>query len=184
MTYDEFVRGLLYALSPILPEGVSPELSFSGSMDGGRRPGPDMAIVGGDHAVAFLATMALASDIVGVSPDDYKVTYSIATERPLVAHAAYARNLRRWEKGTLPRKRRARAELVVIATCWLCGWEDGHDVDPERMAEAWARVSGLIGDMPADSSDRRGVATALWDLSARTYGESLAAHRKGERTHN
>ena len=181
MRYEEFVRGLLRALDPVLPEGVSHELSFSGSMDAGRRPGADMAIVGGDHAVAFLATMALAADVVGVSPDDYEVTFSIATKRPLVAHAAYARNLRRWEAGTLPRKRRARAELVVVATCWLCGWEDGRDAGPERVAEAWAQVSALAKSMPEDPSDRRAVASALWDLSSRAYAESLAARRAGGR---
>lgn len=115
--YDRFVRELLDVVRPVRPEGVSAELSLSVSMDGGRKPGPDMAIVGGRRAIAFLRTSALASGVTGVSPDCYEVTRSLVTDVPLVAHAAYARNLRRWESGTLPRKRRARADLVVIATC-------------------------------------------------------------------
>lgn len=177
MTYDVFVRGLLRALGPVLPEGVSPELSFSGSMDAGRKPGPDMAIVGGRRAIAFLRTMALASDVVGASPDDYEVTRSLVTDVPLVSHAAYARNLRRWERGTLPRKRRARAELVVVATCWLTGWGDGRDAEPDRMAEAWSLVAELAGELPDDPEDRRAVAQALWRVSTAAYESSLAKRR-------
>ena len=177
MTYDQFVRRLLRALRPVLPEGVSPELSFSGSMDAGRRPGPDMAVVGGRRAIAFLRTMALSSDVVGVSPDDYEVVYSLVTGVPLVAHAAYARNVRRWEAGTLPRKRRARAELVVVATCWLTGWCDGHDAGPEDMAEAWAMVEELADGMSDDPDDIRSVAKALWRLSSEAYEASLAGKR-------
>lgn len=177
MTYDQFVRELLRSLRPVLPEGVSPELSFSGSMDAGRRPGADMAIVGGRRAIAFLRAMALASDVVGASPDDYEVTRSIVTDVPLVAHAAYARNLRRWEAGTLPRKRRARAELVVVATCWLTGWGDGRDAGPERMAEAWVLVAELVGGLPDDPGDRRAVAKALWRTSSKAYEASLAGRR-------
>lgn len=177
MRYDQFVRALLDVVRPVLPEGVSPELSFSGSMDAGRKPGPDMAVVGGRRAIAFLRTAALAYGTTGVSPDDYDVTRSLVTDVPLVAHAAYARNLRRWEGGTLPRKRRARADLVVVATCWLAGWEDGRDAGPDQMAEAWARFVSFAGAAPDDPSDRAAIAAALWRFSAASYEASLAARR-------
>ena len=177
MRYDRFVRDLLNAVRPVLPEGVCPELSFSGSMHAGRRPGPDMAVVGGRRAIAFLRTSALAYGSTGVSPDGYEVTRSLVTDVPLVAHSAYARNIRRWERGTLPRKRRARADLVVVATCWLVGWEDGRDASPERMAEAWARLSEFGGVAQVDPSDRTDVAAALWNLSSGAYGVSLATRR-------
>ena len=176
MPYSEFVRGLLDVVRPVLPIGVSAELSFSGSMDAGRKPGADMAIVGGRRAITFLATLALTYGFTNVSPDDYEVTRSIATDKPLVAHAAYARNLRRWEAGTLPRKRRARADLVVVATCWIVGWEDGRDASPKRMAETWARLCSFVDDATDDPSDRVSVGAALWHLSSKAYRASLGAH--------
>jgi hypothetical protein len=181
--YDQFVRGLLDVVRPMLPEGVSPELSFSGSMDGGRKPGPDMAIVGGRRAITFLRTSALASGVTGVSPDSYEVTRSLVTDVPLVAHAAYARNLRRLEGGTLPRKRRARADLVVVATCWLVGWDDGRDAGPDHMAEAWARFASFADVALDDPSDRAAVATALWHISANAYETSLKASRSAQHVH-
>lgn len=180
--YDQFVRGLLDAIRPVLPDEVSPELSFSGSMDAGRKPGPDMAIVGGRRAITFLRTSALAFGATGVSPDGYQVTRSLVTDVPLVAHSAYARNIRRWEGVTLPRKRRARADLVVVATCWIVGWEDGRDASPERMAEAWARLVSLFEIPMDDPSDRTTVATALWQLSTSAYRASLAERRSGRRS--
>lgn len=168
-------------MRPVLPKGVSPELSFSGSMDGGRKPGPDMAVVGGRRAITFLRTSALAYVTTGVSTDCYEITRSLVTDVPLVAHAAYARNLRRWESGTLPRKRRARADLVVVATCWLVGWEDGHDAEPVRMAEAWARLASFADIALDGPSDRVAVATALWHLSATAYKTSLAASNSRRR---
>ena len=177
MRYDRFVKELLDIVRPVLPEGVSPELSFSGSMDAGRKPGPDMAIVGGRRAITFLRTVALAYEATGVSPDDYAVSRSIVTNVPLVAHAAYARNLRRWEAGTLPRKRRARADLVVVATCWLTGWEDGRDAGPERTAEAWGRFCAFADVALDDPSDRKSIAAVLWHLSSEAYKTSLAARR-------
>ena len=182
ISYDRFVKDLLHAVRPVLPEGVCPELSFSGSMHAGRRPGPDMAVVGGRRAIAFLRTSALAYGSTGVSPDAYEVTRSLVTDVPLVAHSAYARNIRRWERGTLPRKRRARADLVVVATCWLVGWEDGRDAAPERMAEAWARLSELADVDLVDPSDRAAVAATLWDLSSSAYETSIAARRDGRHT--
>lgn len=177
--YDQFVRGLLDAICPVLPNDVSPELSFSGSMDAGRKPGPDMAIVGGRRAITFLRTSALAFESTGVSPDSYEVTRSLVTDVPLVAHSAYARNIRRWESGTLPRKRRARADFVIVATCWILGWEDGRDASSERMTEAWARLASFFDTSLDDPSDRKPVAAALWQLSSNAYQASLADHRDG-----
>lgn len=178
MCYDQFVKELINVVRPVLPKSVSPELSFSGSMDEGRRPGPDMAIVGGRRAIAFLRTSALAYEVTGVSPDSYKVTRSLVTDVPLVAHAAYARNMRRWENGTLPRKRRARADLVVVGTCWLTGWGDGRDAGPDLMLEAWANLRSLAGNLPDDPTDRAAVASLLWRLSANAYAASLLERRQ------
>ena len=179
--YDQFVRKLLDVMRPVLPEGVSPELSFSGSMDAGRKPGPDMAVVGGRRAITFLRTSALAFDITGVSPDCYEVTRTLVTGIPLVAHAAYARNLRRWEGGTLPRKRRSRADLVVVATCWLVGWEDGRDAEPDRMADAWERFTSFAGAALDDPSDRTAVVATLWNLSSKAYETSPMTSRSQRR---
>lgn len=179
MRYDQFVKALLDVVQPVLPKGISPELSFSGSMDSGRKPGPDMAIVGGRRAITFLRTAALAYDSTDVSPDDYAVSRSLVTNVPLIAHAAYARNLRRWEAGTLPRKRRARADLVVVATCWLTGWEDGRDANPDQVAEARGRFCTFAGVTLDDPSNRTSVVAVLWHLSSEAYEASLAA-RRGE----
>lgn len=177
ITYDVFVRELLDALSPVLPSGVSPELSFSGTMVDGLRPDPDSAVVGGRRAATFLMTATLASEVTGVSPNEYRVTRSLITDVPLVAHSAYARNLRRWESGTLPRKRRARSDLVIVATCWVVGWEDGRDAEADAMTMAWERLHALAESAPDDNADRAAVVASLWGLSSRAYRASLDARR-------
>ena len=175
MSYSQFVGSIVKVVSPLLSPAVSPDLSFSGSPEDGRLPGADSAMLSGRRACTFLATAANAHEFTGVSPDDYGLTYGAATGLPLVYHAAYARNIRRWRKGTLPRKRKARADLVLVATCWLCGWEDGGRPNAEALARARRLFHEWVGSAP---DGRREVAWLLWGLSADAYRTSIDCRKQ------
>lgn len=175
MTYSQFVGSIVKVVSPLLSPAVSRDLSFSGSPEDGRLPGADSAMLSGKRAYTFLATAAIAHEFTGISPNDYGLAYGVATSCPLVYHAAYARNIRRWRKGTLPRKRKARADLVLVATCWLCGWEDGGVPSALARADASRLLHELAGAAP---NGRREVAQLLWGLSADAYRTSIERRRQ------
>lgn len=179
MTYDTFVSKLLWALRPLLPSRVSPELSFSGSDENRKILIADAAIVSGSRALALWYFATLSEEITGVPANLYQPYPGPSRGTPLLEHSAYARNLRRWEAGTLPRKRKARADLVLVASCWLLNWGNGlPEVRGLKLANAHEEVADLVlGGEPLEAAKPSRAVAQLWEASTLAYQESLAQHR-------
>ena len=172
MTYDLFVKGVMAEVSPLLGKR-SPELEFAGSVFADA----DMATLHCGRALALEALARMTSFITGADPHDYAHGRTLIRKNPMLCHAAYARNIRRWKRGTLPRKRKARVDFVLVTVCWLYAWGDADQAFDDVHVAVRERVTDwLVSD---DRLARRGMTMLvreLWRVSTMAYRASLDAH--------
>lgn len=172
LTYDQFVKRVVCEVAPLLPGALSPELEYAGS----DVPDADAAPLHCGRALALEALARMTAHVTGADVHEYAHGRTLIRKEPVLLHAAYARNIRRWERGTLPRKRKARVDFVLVAVCWLYAWGDAecafvgaHRAARERMI-GWlaphARCAG--GGMAA-------LVRELWHASSLAYRASLDA---------
>ena len=175
-SYAEFVANVLSALGPVLPGGIDPKAGFSGA----SFPDQDSALLKGERAL-FLQQLAIDLEpVTGVGAALYEAGMSPATQLPMLAHAAYPKNLRRWLNGTLPRKRKARSDFVLVAACWLCCWGGEELADSNELLAAREEVlrsAGLDYIVSEGEAAPLQLAEALWALSTAAYERSLDAAR-------
>ena len=178
--YPDFIRNTMAAVAPLLPDDVDAKLGFSGCCDGWGWPCADSATLRGERAL-FLEQLAQEAEaITGVEAALYVTRPGLSGVKPILDHSAYARNIRRWETGTLPRKRKARSDFVLVAACWLFGWGVQKVASSGLNADARATVLGWTGMPDDDEPDIISVVSALWQSSDAAYRLSLAGRRSTE----
>ena len=84
----------------------------------------EVAFLRDDDAVLFVDIIHDNSDILGVDKDDYELILPKSKfSRIKYSHSCYPKNVRRWMKGTLSRKKRCRAEFITLVVCWAIDWK-------------------------------------------------------------
>lgn len=172
LTYDAFVKELLLSLSPLFPGKLS-----LATFSGGEGDGRDSATLYCERAEFFSKLGQDTAKELGVDKTRYVCGKTRISEEPILRHAAYAKNIRRWVNGDRPRKRVARADLILVSVCWLYGWGDtdllgdsAHDEARERLHER------LCIDVFCDT-EPKDVVSALKEISETTYQNTLRTRR-------
>ena len=121
-SYAAFTAAVVSLVAPLMPGDLDAKVRFSGCYGQWGWPSSDAATLRGERAL-FLEGLAIETEsVTGIDSSLYRTKLGPASHMPLLNHSAYARNLRRWETGTLPRKAKARADFVLVAACWLLSW--------------------------------------------------------------
>ena len=168
MTYDTFVKELLYSLSPLVP-GRQSLVDFSAGEDKVR----DSATLYCARAEFFSRLGQDSAKELGVDKTRYQCGRTRISEEPIIRHSAYAKNIYRWMRGDKPRKRAARADLIILSTCWLFGWGDVSRLGDVARDEACVRLhERLMVDVFCDTEPEE-VIDALGKISATSYENSL-----------
>lgn len=175
VTYDVFVKAVLEEVTPLLPGERSPELEFAGS----DRADADSATLHCSRALS-LESLAHATALrMGLNPNVYSHALTSLRAEPFLHHGAYARNIRRWERGTLPRKRKVRADFVLVATCWLYAWGDRrHACDEIHISARQSLVERLFEAKPARDVHAMVMALVLWRASSDAYSLSMLVRER------
>jgi len=178
-SYAEFTTAVVSLVAPLLPGDLDAKMRFSGSYGEWGWPSSDSATLRGKRALFLERLAAKTEGITGVDSSLYKTRLGPASLKPLLDHSAYARNIRRWEKGTLPRKAKARADFVLVAACWLLSW--GEDESRSgRAATARGALCRWVGlDRTWGANDQEEILEALWHASVSAYRASLESRRAG-----
>ena len=164
-----------------MPSDADPKMRFSGCYGEWGWPCSDSATLRGQRAL-FLEQLANeAEDITDVDRRLYKAELGPASLVPLLSHSAYARNIRRWEKGVMPRKTKARADFALVAACWLLAWGDIEGALFDQAALARKALEPSYAEQDGLTDDRMVIVEALWVASNRAYRASLDS-RKGDQS--
>lgn len=168
-SYSEFVEGVLACLNPLLPSGADEKLVLSGCSGGWGYPCSDSATLRGARALYLERLARIGEEVTGVESRFYRTQLGPSKTAPILSHSVYARNIRRWLRGTVPRKRKARADFVLITTCWLFGWGDKDLAFSEVAVEARKTVLGWVdtGNTYSDGGELA-IITVLWNESTRS----------------
>jgi len=136
--YPCYVNDVMKCMEPVVKIG-NPCGDFLGLFAEGiaqgkiDRPSREYSVLLGEKAEFLTQIIRDASTVLGIDPQNYAV---VRPNRPpeLVktalkvgnecryAHGCYPKNLSRWRKGTLARKKKNRVEFAALATCWAAGW--------------------------------------------------------------
>lgn len=172
LTYDQFVKRVVCETGPLLPGALSPELEFAGS----DVPDADAALLHCGRALALEALARMTAHVTGADVHEYAHGRTLIRKEPVLLHAAYARNIRRWERGTLPRKRKARTDFVLVAVCWLYAWGDADQAFDDAHRAARERVTGWLAiDDRCVGRGMTALVRELWHASSLAYRASLDA---------
>lgn len=178
-SYAEFVASVVALVQPLVPDDADPKTRFSGCYGEWGWPCSDSATLRGRRALFLEQLAAEAEDFTGIDRRLYKAELGPASLMPLLSHSAYARNIRRWEKGVLPRKTKTRADFVLVAACWLLAWGDVEGASSGRaLAIRGALVESLGPSQGKCADDPASLIAVLWDASSRAYRASLDSRRK------
>ena len=127
----------------------------------------EVAFLRGDDAVLFVDIIHDNADIFGVDRNDYELILPKSKfSRIKYSHSCYPKNVRRWMKGTLSRKKRCRAEFITLIVCWAIGWKRRMSMESDYVKcrngilEACRKVFSAVSDV---CEDRENEITKLSD---------------------
>lgn len=160
-SYASFVASVVTLVQPLLPGDVDPKMRFSGCYGEWGWPCSDSATLRGRRALFLEQLAAESEDIIGIDRRLYKTELGPASLMPLLGHSAYARNIRRWEKGVLPRKTKARADFALVAACWLLAWGDAEGAPFEKASFVRRTLESSCAGQGAFAGDRMALVETL-----------------------
>lgn len=84
----------------------------------------EYAILRNDYARFFFDTISNNEDLLGITKEEFELKVSpIYPDEIKLVHSCYPKNLRRWLKGTVSRKKRCRIEFCVLVWCHAVDWK-------------------------------------------------------------
>ena len=129
----------------------------------------DYSALSGSRAEYFLALLEENSDIFDININDYKSVASSVTDIKY-PHSCYPKNIRRWIKGTLSRKKKCRVEFVAIAVCWSLGWGEDSEEFSDCRRDIVNVCGDILGENVADTElSRRALTELMWHTCDKCY---------------
>lgn len=176
INYANFVTEIIKCIEPLMNPDEDKLVAFSGGCSNKMRNLQDYACIRGSDAVFFLNCAQLLKADPGVNEMCFQPEYTIANPKtPKYTHSCYAKNLRRWMSGTISRKRKCRAEFVLLAACWCFGFgQDELKVKPEIdvCRRQIRKVCQMITGNDYKNVDQNNIAMfvkILWEASDKAY---------------
>lgn len=140
-----------------------------GSINSNSSTLQDYSALSGSRAEYFLNLINENSDIFDINASDYQRVASSVSDIKY-PHSCYPKNIRRWIKGTVSRKKKCRVEFVAIAVCWAMGWgEDTKEfLDCRRdLCEICAEILGEVVEEKVFTA--RVVTDYMWRACSKSY---------------
>ena len=117
--YAAFVSSIYEAVMDMVPPESRSLMTFAAG-EVSRNETNEAAFLRNEKALYFYKVLASNAELFQIDPSKVILQSSIIfRDEVAVSHSCYAKNLRRWMNGQLPRKRRCRAEFAVLTYCWV-----------------------------------------------------------------
>lgn len=184
MPYEHFVQGVV-ALVGFYDSQVDPFVVFPDPcrLRGGDYRIEDGRLLKGSDGAFFYVLAARNAEVFGFEPSEFELKCGLASNTPYVEHACYRRNLQRWagvdgDSPTLPRKKRCRVDLCLMACCWALGFGRGeysHLVEP-ACTKLLSLCAEFVGEVDSPANDGE-LLSLVWLASSAAYRGSVEAKR-------
>lgn len=116
--YSEYVTEIYNAITEVMPSGSRSLLTFAAG-EPSRNETNESAYLRNEKALFFYNVLVSNAELFQIDTSNIVLHHSLLfRDEVAIKHSCYSKNLRRWMKGQLPRKRRCRAEFAVLAYCW------------------------------------------------------------------
>ena len=171
ITYPELVTRTIELLAPAFPVGLPLLPAFTATEIKGIVPSADSATLRAAKAESFAQVGSRVCAQMGLDESAYVTYPSLANGIALIDHSCYTRNLRRWISGTLPRKRKSRADFAILAACWSYAWFD-QTASLNLYSKIQDDIENLVYSIVPDceiEATTESLAIALWTAGLRAY---------------
>lgn len=166
--YSEFVTDIFSAITEIMPSDNHSLLTFSAG-EISRSETNEVAYLRNEKALYFYRNLLSNSDLFQIDPSTIILQRSlIFNDEVAIRHSCYAKNLRRWMKGQIPRKRRCRVDFAVLSYCWITafGSDRQYQLDYQLCKSKVKRICrSIISDIESDIP----LLNMIWYASCKAY---------------
>ena len=129
--YAGFVSDVYSAVLDIMPDNSKSLLTFAAGEVSGYELG-DSAFLQNEKALYFYSILLSNHEKFHIDPSKIVLHRSlIFRDEVSIQHSCYAKNLRRWMNGQLPRKRLCRAEFTTLTYCWITAFGSPEKEEPK-----------------------------------------------------
>lgn len=128
--YSQFVSSIYSVITGLMPPGSKNLLTFAA---GGKSVNglSDSAFLRNEKALYFYNVLKSGSELFQIDTSEITLHRTLFFHDEVsIDHSCYPKNLRRWMKGQVPRKRRCRADFAVLTFCWITAF--GSDMKDRK----------------------------------------------------
>ena len=116
--YSEFVTQIYNAVIDVMPLNSRGLLAFASGGDLENETN-ETAYLRNEKAIYFYSVLVSNSELFQIDQSNIFLQQSLLFQDEIaIHHSCYAKNLRRWMNGQIPRKRRCRSEFAALAYSW------------------------------------------------------------------
>lgn len=174
-TYTEFVTRLLNCIFTILPKDKSPIESFAETEDRCRLSSREFSVLKNKNAEMFHKVIQTYEEVLGVAEEEYRpFSTSLCPEQPRLSHSCYPKNLQRWLKGTVSRKKQCRVEFCVLVYCHAMNWSMEASEGTGKYAECRSELIEICNEFLGETAEKEFSFELLWRASCAAYKNSIA----------
>lgn len=132
-TYAEFVSDIYSVILDIMPTDSKGLLTFAAG-EVSRNEISDSALLRNEKALYFYSVLLSNCEKFHIDPSGIILHRSLIFRDEIsIQHSCYAKNVRRWLNGQIPRKRRCRADFTVLTYCWITAFGSVRKNEPKYM---------------------------------------------------
>ena len=176
--YGYFVECTIMCIQRVLSDT---EYSVSVFCEGGKtdcKRCSEYACLYDEQAELFVWLLRERAEQIGLHRELFQLRRSRMTLRSRVPslwypHSCYPKNIRRWIKGTVSRKKKCRAEFTALVACWAAGW-----CKELRQESAYCEIRNelknrFFAEETTPIQDIRALFDLLWNVSEQAYWDAL-----------
>lgn len=113
--YSELITQIYNIVAGVMPSNSRSLLTFASGGDPEHETN-ETAYLRNEKALYFYSVLVSNSDLFQIDQSAIFLQQSLLFRDEIaIQHSCYAKNLRRWMSGQIPRKRRCRAEFAALA---------------------------------------------------------------------
>lgn len=138
----------------------------------------EYAILRNEYAKVFVSVIQNHLELFEISDTDYQLRYLNSEKyghESRITHSCYPKNIRRWLRGTVSRKKKCRIEFCVLVWCHAIGWslsENKYNTDLSRCQQKLKEI--CMEYLPKDDILSKEISfEMLWNASKVAYKDSF-----------